>query len=411
MIPRLIAAVLLVATLCRAEDGVPDWNQWRGPERNGSVRDAKWPSTLQNKLKQVWRVDLGPSYSGTLVVGERVFTTETRDKQDEIVRALDRVTGKELWSAKWPGAMSVPFFAMANGSWIRATPACDGERLYIAGMRDILVCLDAASGALLWRQDFPEQLKTQLPAFGFASSPLVDGEFIYCQAGASVACLNKRTGAIVWRALQNKGGMEGSAFSSPVIGTLAGDRQLIVLTREKLAGLSLLDGRVLWEQKIDAFRGMNILTPVIHGDSVFTAAYGGKSHLIEIKKVNDQLVASDAWQHKAQGNMSTPVVVNDCAYLLQRSQRLICLDLKNKQEKWACDTSFGTYWSLVCGGDKILGLDQRGILYLLQASPEKFVQLDSLKISENETWAHLAIHGNEIYIRELNALTVYNWEH
>ena len=126
------------------------WQQWRGPARDGSVAGATWPDGLSaERLEQVWHVDLGPSYSGPIVTEKMVYVTETRDAKTEHVRALDRATGKQVWEATWEGAMTVPFFAASNGSWIRATPAYDpGEeggpgRLYVAGMRDVLVCLDA----------------------------------------------------------------------------------------------------------------------------------------------------------------------------------------------------------------------------------------------------------------------------
>jgi putative heme-binding domain-containing protein len=80
-------------------------------------------------------VELGPSCSGPIVAGDRVFTTESKDKKFEVVIAFHRKTGKELWRAQWEGAMTVPFFAKSNGDWIRATPACDGESLFVAGMR------------------------------------------------------------------------------------------------------------------------------------------------------------------------------------------------------------------------------------------------------------------------------------
>jgi outer membrane protein assembly factor BamB len=78
--------------------------------------------------------------------------------------------------------------------------------------------------------------------------------------------LDKRTGEIVWLTLRDEGGMWGSAFSSPVMATLAGRRQCVVQTREKLAGVDPETGAVLWEQPIKALRGMNILTPVVEGD-------------------------------------------------------------------------------------------------------------------------------------------------
>ena len=387
-----------------------DWPQWRGPTRDGQVVGPGWPEKLDtNHLRQIWRVELGPSYSGPIVAGDRVFTTETRDKKFEVVTAFDRPTGKEVWRAQWEGALSVPFFAKSNGDWIRATPACDGERLFVAGMRDVLVCLDVNTGAEVWRVDFVKKLDAPVPDFGFVCSPLVDGDAVYVQAGASVVKLNKRTGEILWRALKDKGGMWGSVFSSPIIATLGGQRQLIVQTRDKLAGLTLDKGDVLWEQPVEAFRGMNILTPVIHQDILFTSTYGGKTIGFKIALANGKFTVTEAWTHKSQGYMSTPVVVDGVAYEHLKSQRVMAIELATGRELWTSEQSFGKYWSLVANGDRILALDQRGLLYLFRANREKLELLDQRKLTKEETWSHLAIAGEELFVRELNALTAHRW--
>ena len=82
-----------------------DWNQWRGPNRNGQISGTLgWPSSLDDtRLKREWRISLGSSYSGPIVVGSRVFVTGTRNKSHEVVRALDRTSGKELWKVEWRG--------------------------------------------------------------------------------------------------------------------------------------------------------------------------------------------------------------------------------------------------------------------------------------------------------------------
>ena len=163
-----------------------DWPQWRGPQRDGQFSGPAWPDKLDNNhLRQVWRVKLGPSCSGPIVSGERVFTTESKDQKLEVATSFDRKSGKQLWRAEWAGAVSVPFFAKSNGDWIRATPACDGESLFVAGMRDVLVCLDAQTGQERWRFDFVKKLAAPVPDFGFVCSPLVDDEAVYVQAGAS----------------------------------------------------------------------------------------------------------------------------------------------------------------------------------------------------------------------------------
>ena len=61
--------------------------------------------------------------------------------------------------------------------------------------------------------------------------------------------------------------------------------------------------------------------------------------------------------------------------------------------------------------DRILALDQKGKLLLLKANPEKFELLDERKVSDEETWAHLAVCGDELFVRELNALSAFRWKH
>ena len=79
------------------------------------------------------------------------------------------------------------------------------------------------------------------------------------------------------------------------------------------------------------------------------------------------------------------------------------------RELWTSDKSFGKYWSLVAQGDRILALDQRGQLFLFRANQEKFELLDQRKLADAETWAHLAVAGEALFVRELNALVGYRW--
>jgi hypothetical protein len=106
--------------------------------------------------------------------------------------------------------------------------------------------------------------------------------------------------------------------------------------------------------------------------------------------------------------MSTPVFVDNHAYLHLRNQRFTCVDLRTGERKWTT-RPYGKYWSLVANGDRILALDQRGDLLLIRATPEKFDLLDERKISNDSTWAHLAVCGRDVFVRELNALAAYRW--
>lgn len=208
----IITLMLILTTCASAIAGdAAAWPQWRGQQRTGKIDAAPWPDKLtDDHLQLVWRVELGNSYSGPIVTADRVFVTETRDATTEHVQALARGTGKSLWQASWAGSISVPFFAKANGDWIRSTPAVDEDSIYVAGIRDVVVRLDTATGKERWRTDLMEKFSTPVPAFGFVASPLVVGDHVFVQAGGGFIKLDKKTGEVVWRTLEDSGGMYGS---------------------------------------------------------------------------------------------------------------------------------------------------------------------------------------------------------
>ncbi len=385
-----------------------EWDQWRGPNRDGKI-DGVWPDSLDDKtLKKIWSVKMGPSYSGPIVVGDQVFVTETKDKKFEVVTALDRKTGKVQWQQQWEGAMSVPFFAASNGSWIRATPAYNDGHLYVAGMKDMLVCLNAKNGDVVWSIDFPKETGSAVPTFGFVCSPLIDGNNLYVQAGGALCKIDKKTGKLIWRSLDDGGGMNGSAFSSPLLTTIGGKRQLLVQTRTNLAGVDPETGAELWSQPVKSFRGMNILTPTVFDEGVFVSTYGGTTQMLGVSGTSNAFNVTPRWNLPAQGYMTSPVIVDGHAYIHLKNQRFACFDLKNGKETWR-SKPYGKYSSLVSNGKQILALEQRGTLMLINANPKEFEVIDTRKIGD-DSWAHLAVRGNEVFIRDLDGITAYKWE-
>jgi outer membrane protein assembly factor BamB len=409
-------AYLLILTLSlqgkpsAVASGDLSWSQWRGPTRDGYLeKESPWPKSISKEILRLsWRKKLGKGYPGPIVSEKLVFTVETKGK-NEVVRAFDRESGKQKWETSWPGSMSVPFFAWKNGSWVRSTPAYDGKNLYVAGMRDFLVCIDADTGKKKWSVDFMERYKAPLPAFGFVCSPLVDGEHLYVQAGSGLVKLEKETGKSIWRSLSDKGGMYGSAFSSPTIASPQGKRQLLVQTRTDLAGVDLKDGKVLWRQPIKAFRGMNILTPSIYGNGIFTSSYGGKTLLFDLSETPSGFSVSEKWQNRQEGYMSGPIIIDDSCYIHLRKQRMTCIDMKNGDTKWISEKSFGKYMSMVSNGKEIIALDEDGTLYLIEPNPQKLSVRESREISDEPSWAHLALSGRQMFVRELEAIACYEW--
>jgi outer membrane protein assembly factor BamB len=385
-----------------------DWSQWRGPHRDGRSAGAPWPGSLDH-LETLWEVPLGKGYPGPIVTRDRVFVVETIDSGTVAVRALSRTDGEVLWSSSWGAGGKVPFFAAANGDWVRSTPAWDGETLYVGDMEERLVALDGASGETRWTVDFPERFETKIPDFGFASSPLVEGDAVYVQAANSLVKVDRRTGEILWRSLVGSGKIQASgAFSSPVIHELAGLRQLVVQARHTLFGVNLEDGSELWSVDVPNFRGMNILTPVFVGNRIFTSTYRNGSFMFEVKRSEDRFSIEETWKHPASGYMSSPVVIDGYIYLHLGNGRVTCLDAEDGTEQWRSQ-SFGKYWSMAWQDGKILALDEGGDLVLLNANPQAFEVLGVKEVTEREAWGYLAIRGDELFIRDLESVRALRW--
>ncbi|TWU02412.1 outer membrane protein assembly factor BamB family protein [Stieleria varia] len=404
-----VVAALILCPLMPTSAESPDWNQWRGPNRDAQLTGAAWPEKLSGKLELVWEQPHSPSYSGPIICGDLVFTTETVDKKLERVTAYRLTSGEKVWSVQWEGAMAVPFFAAKNGDWIRSTPICDGSNLLVLGMRDVLVSLDPPTGNEHWRVDFHKEIGTPIPSFGAVCSPIIDGDFAFVQTGGALVKVRLSDGEVIWQSLEQGGGMStNGAFSSPVIATLSGVRQLVVQTRTDLCGVSIDDGSVLWKEPIEAFRGMNILTPLVLGDRIFTAAHSGRSQMFSVSRSDDGTWSiRELWQQKTQGYMSSPVVIGDTIYLHQKSERFSALSVSDGSILWTTPPT-GSYWSMVAAGDKILALTNDGDLVLIQADEGKYNEIDRQKVA-NDSWAHLAIQDEMVIVRDLASLKVFRW--
>lgn len=404
---RRIALIFSIFSTCLAH---AQWNQWRGPQRDGQLtEDIEFHVKT---LKQIWQVDLAEGYSSPVTDGELIFTLETLDQQTEIARAFDFDTGEQRWEIKWEGAIKVPFYAAKNGSWVRATPAVADGAVYFCGMRDVLVKVDTATGKEIWRVDFVERYETQTPTFGYISSPLVDGDAIYVQAGNATCKLSTETGETIWRVHVDERAMFSNAFSSPVLATIHGEQQLIVQKRNALVGLKPESGETVWEVPVKAFRGMNILTPTVYGNKIFTASFGGGAFCFEIESPMDGVSkVTSLWSDaELEGYMSSPTLVEDHLYLLARDKKCYCIEMATGKRKWDTEETFGEYWSMIASTNRVLALDQRGELISFQASPEEFKLVDRRTISEQPTWAHLGYSNGKLLIRGLKQLSVYQFD-
>ena len=153
-----------------------------------------------------------------------------------------------------------------------STPIIHDGRVYAIGMFFMLTCLDARTGAVVWKRDLATDY--QLPPSSLDASPLIDGNLLIVSIGgkpdAGVVALDLLTGREVWRALA-----EAATWSSPVIISAGGTRQLIVWMRQSITSLNPTNGAVYWREPTvsGGSPGFSaVSTPVIRGRSACSSA-------------------------------------------------------------------------------------------------------------------------------------------
>ena len=214
IVQRLIGVVAVF--VLTPQGYADDWPQWRGPNRDAVVRGVRLPAKWPRKLTEEWKVPVGEGYASPVVVGGNVYVF-TRQKDDEIVRCLQVATGKEIWRSEPCPAPYKGGPAAAGNTKPRATPAVAGGRVFTLGVSEILSCLDARTGKLLWRKH-----SRGYPLYGASASPLVVDGLCIAQVGkGGLTAFDVATGDVKWCYDDVIG---GPSYGSPILVDLAGER-------------------------------------------------------------------------------------------------------------------------------------------------------------------------------------------
>lgn len=377
--------------LAQAQPETFDWPQWRGPKRNGISAEkdfiAQWPKEGPRRL---WPAKVGIGYSGVSVVGGRLYTMGNVSDVDHVM-CLDVGTGKLVWDYKYPCAAADP-----NGyPGPRCTPTVDGSLVFTVSRYGHVLCLSAANGALVWTKHLVNDFGGYVPQWGFAGSPLVEGDLLILETGAagrSVAALDKKSGRIVWA-----NGNYAAGYASPIAFDLARDRAVAVFSAGGLTGRAVSNGRVLWHYNWRTNYDMNAATPLIFEDKIFVSSgYGSGCALLQVTANSVRAI----WSNKNLRNsfISSCVLWQGHLYGFDEGGLLRCLDVITGAVKWSTP-SFGK-GSLMLADARLLVYGERGRLSLVEAAPDGFRELAAAQVfGANSSWVSPVLSNARIYCR------------
>lgn len=377
------------------------WTDFRGPNRDGHYTErailTNWPSS---GLRRLWRQPVGGGYASFVVAEGRAFTIEQR-RDREAVTAYDATTGRELWAHTYAAL----FTESMGGDGPRATPTWHDGRLYSLGALGEFCCLDAASGRLLWRKNILDEYRATGLYFALSASPLIVDDKVVVLSGDPLApvrgvtnqtilAFDKLAGALRWSACEDR-----MAYTSPMLVTLAGERQVLVVSARRILGVKPEDGAILWSTPWSVQYDNAIAQPVLVGTNRFlvSAGYGTGCALIEVTRAAHSFSARQLWKNQNLKNKFNSSVHHEGFIYGLDEGILTCLDAATGRRQWK-EGRYG-YGQLLLASGHLIVLTGDGDLVLVKASPEKHAEVARFAAIEGKTWNHPALADGRLFVR------------
>lgn len=376
------------------------WTNFRGPARDGHYDERPVRTNWQGGLPLLWKQPAGGGYSSFTVADGVAYTIEQRRAQ-EVVAAYSVENGRELWTHAWDA-----HYTDSTGDGPRSTPTWHEGRLYALGALGELRCLDARSGKLIWSKNILKDAGASNLQWGMAASPLVfDDKVVVIPGGSngkSVVAYNARTGAQVWGALG-----DAASYTSPMLVTLAGRRQVLAVTARNVAGIAPEDGTVLWVFPWANSIGINVAQPIVVGADRFfvSSGYGKGAALVALTSAGGKLSAAPVWERASMKNKFNSSVLHEGHVYGLDEGMLTCVDVATGEQKWKA-RGYG-YGQVVLASGHLIVTTEEGEIALVRATPAGHTELARFPALEGKTWNVPAIADGRLLVRNATQMACY----
>ncbi|HJQ79189.1 MAG TPA: PQQ-binding-like beta-propeller repeat protein [Lacipirellulaceae bacterium] len=445
---RLVLALFATCLIVTAAVG-EEWSQFRGPNLDGVATDVQLPTEWSADKNVRWKVTIaGVGWSQPVVWGERIFITtaesDVQSKPDPTntgpgvsgfamlfsgagynpepptevhrwkVLCLDAATGRLLWervAREGPPTMHIH----ANNTYASETPATDGQRLIAYFGMTGVYCYDLA-GNPLWQKDlgaYPTQF-----GWGTGSSPVLFGDRVYLQCdnekSSFIVALDKKTGDQEWRADRE----EKSNWSTPFVWRNKLRTELVTAGGAEMRSYDPESGELLWSMKGS---GRTATTPVGDEELLYVDSYdrltGGNGVLAAIRpggsgdiSLSGNATSNDyvAWSARIRAyRIASPLLSQGCLYFLENNLGIVrCLDAKTGAEHYRkrLPGARGCVSSPLTSGDHVYCLDTNGRMTVLDAAAGPELKVVASNELDEMCWATPAIASNNLLVRTVDHL-------
>lgn len=385
------------------------WNQWRGPNRDGSWHRAL-PAAWPDSLTSLWEVEVGEGHSSPVVNEGKVFVL-SRQGDDETVLGLDLTTGKTVWRQSYRAPFEVNPYAGRHGKGPKSTPLAAQGRLFVLGISNILSAFEANTGKLLWKRDFSHETDSSKLFCGGAASPLILNGNLYVHVGddreGAFLSINPADGSDnwAWRG-------DGPSYASPIAAVFDSIPQIVAMTTSKIVSLDPIDGNLLWQIPFPDEWNENIVTPVTYDEMLVISGVNVGTSAYRPTLENGDWSLTKLWERTdLPMYMSTPVTIGRRLLGLSsvRKGMFFALELGHGSDVWTSIGREGDNASFVAFGGSLAALTTDGRLRIIDGQADEFRVLADYSVADSPTWAHLTPVDKGFLVRSKSSLTRWSW--
>jgi outer membrane protein assembly factor BamB len=435
-----------------------DWPEFLGPTRDNVSPETGLLEVFPPKgPRLIWAKNIGTGYSAPSIRG-KILVLHHRAGDEEIVEALDAMTGALQWRHAYPSHFRDPF-GYNNGP--RCTPLLTADRCYTFGAEGVLLCLDLQTGKPVWRRDTQKEFDVPEAFFGVGSSPILEDKLLIVQIGAQpnagVVAFDAATGRTVWENVGEKTwsglpmiGWPGerliqwnradptfekqASYCAPVAATIHGRREIICVTRQGLVSLDPKDGRANYSFWFRARQdsSVNAMTPIVHDDLIFISSAYFRSGSVLLRVRPDGTGVDEVWRGlQLEMHWARPILVANHLFAFsgrnEPDARFRCVEFATGRIKWdraegwpnaghakleageAAPNVFGRA-SLILADGKLIVLGEAGLLGLFKPDPAKIVELSRWQVPNLQypCWAGPVLCEKRLYLRDEEHLVCYD---
>jgi outer membrane protein assembly factor BamB len=380
------------------------WPEFRGPGGQGHAAVGDAPLEWSETRNIAWKTPLrGRGWSSPVIAGGRLWlTTAVAEPGGASLRALafDVDSGREL--------LDVEVFKLPNGnlknpknSHASPTPIVEGDRVYVHFGGDGTAALDAQTGAIAWKAQFPYASQ-----HGSGGSPVLYNDLLIFSGDghyeAWVIALDRRTGKVRWKTERRK--PFDQAYTTPLVISVNGRDQVVSVGAYRAAAYDPVTGKEIWMVRYeDGFS--NVPRPVFgHGLAFIVTGFQQPALLaVRADGTGDVTGTHIVWSMTRGAPFTpSPLLVGDELYVISDLGVLSCVDAKTGKLHWQQRVGGNHSASPIFADGRIYFLSEEGVSTVI--APGKTFQKLAINELDGATLASMAVAHGSIFIRSLTHL-------